>query len=109
MTLYAAVAYNEVFSKAAALSTFFPAGGENIYALLKAPLKEPSRIYMDIGTGEVGEQERSSLAELFRCAEALARAGADVSAQLVPGALHNEAAWEKRIPVFMDYLLGGDM
>ncbi len=109
MALYAAVAYNEVFSKAAALSTFFHAGGENIYALLKEPLKEPSKIYMDIGTGEVGEQERSSLAELFRCAEALACAGADVSAQLVPGALHNEAAWEKRIPVFMDYLLGGDM
>ena len=30
---------------------------------------------------------------------------ADVAARAVPGALHNEAAWEKRIPVFMDYLL----
>ena len=35
----------------------------------------------------------------------LTLAGADVMASAIPGAVHNEAAWEKRIPIFFDYLL----
>ena len=31
--------------------------------------------------------------------------GADVSACVIPGAVHSEAAWEKRIPAFFDFLL----
>ena len=106
MAIYAAVAYNDVFSRAAALSPWFPAGGKGLYGTLKGPLKSTTRVYMDFGTGEFDSDEIDDLAELFRAAEALTLAGAEVFAQLVPGAVHNEAAWEKRIPLFMDYLLG---
>ena len=107
MALYAVTAYNEVFSRAAVISPSFPAGGENIYPLLQSlHLRDTTRVYMDIGTGEVPPGEQQLLAELFRCAEALTSAGAQVAARVVPGAVHNEAAWEKRIPIFMDYLLG---
>jgi hypothetical protein len=47
-----------------------------------------------------------ALAGIFKISEALTYSGADVAARVVPGADHTEAAWEKRIPVFMDYLLG---
>ena len=107
MALYAVTAYNEVFSRAAALSPYFPAGGKGLYALLNDPLRDITRVYMDIGSAEIGPEEKVLLAELFKGAEALTLAGAQVLAQVVPGALHNEEAWEKRIPLFMDYLLGG--
>ena len=38
-------------------------------------------------------------------AEKMRAAGAQVDARVIPGAIHNEAAWEKRIPLFMEYLL----
>ena len=107
MALYAATQYNGVYSRAAALSPCFWAGGAQLHGLLaKAPLQAPTRVYMDMGTGEIEPDDREYLAEMFSGAAELSCAGADVAARVVPGAQHNEAAWEKRIPVFMDYLLG---
>ena len=104
MALYAVTAYNGVYSRAAALSPCFWAGGKQLHSLLsKTPLEAPTRVYMDAGTEEAG---RRSLAEIFKGAAELTLSGADVDTRIVPGAVHNEAAWEKRIPIFMDYLLG---
>ena len=85
MALYAVTAYNEVFSRAAALSPYFPAGGKGLYALLNDPLRDITRVYMDIGSAEIGPEEKVLLAELFKGAEALTLAGAQVLAQVVPG------------------------
>ena len=68
------------------------------------PLKQPTRIYTDLGSAEV-EGHREAFAGLFDTAKWLSQAGAEVAADIIPDALHNEAAWEKRIPVFFDYLL----
>ncbi len=106
MALYAVSAYNEFFSRAAALSPSIPFGGEQLHKLLSGtPLRDPTRIYMDVGTGEIPNDAYGLAAELFEYAAKLTRNGAQTAAQIVPGAVHNEAAWEKRIPVFMDYLL----
>ena len=106
MALYAVSAYNSVYSRAAALSPSLGAGGESLRELLsKTPFLDPTKVYLDCGTGEIEDGDRGPLADLFDTAAVLARAGADTAARLVPGAVHNEAAWEKRIPVFMDYLL----
>ncbi len=59
---------------------------------------------MAMGTGETDTQRRAH-AGMFETAKALSIAGADVSANVIPGAVHNEAAWEKRIPDFFKYLL----
>ncbi len=107
MTLYAAAAYNGIYSRAAALSPSIWAGGRDLHKLLsETTLQNPTRVYMDAGTEEVRSGERGVLAELFECAAELTRSGAEVAARVVPGGFHNEASWEKRIPVFMDYLLG---
>ena len=106
MSLFAVTAYNDVFSRAAALSPCIWAGGENLRALITGKrLKETTRIYMDHGTGEVHPDDPDCLKELFITAADLAGAGAQVAARVVPRAKHNEAAWEKRIPIFMNYLL----
>ena len=104
MTLYAAAAWNGVFSRAAALSPSLWAGGKELKELIRSTAFEKrTLIYLDLGTAEVREKRRP-LTALFRTAEALTKSGADAAARVVPDAEHNEAAWEKRIPVFMEYL-----
>lgn len=108
MSLYAISAYNDIFSRAAALSPSIWAGGKHLNDLLtNTPLRDPTRVYMDLGTGEVHPKGNGNrlLAGLFRCAAKLTASGAVTDARIVPGAVHNEAAWEKRIPIFMDYLI----
>jgi len=106
MSLYAAVAYNGTFSRAAALSPSLWAARHHEAELLKAnPLASSTRIYMDMGTGEA-EKHITVLTGLFAAAQRLTRAGAQVDARVVPGAQHSEAYWEQRIPIFMEYLLG---
>ena len=109
MALYAVTEYNRFFGRAAVISPYFPAGGPQMHKLLSETLLTPqTRVYMDIGTEEFRYDEHYRLAELFDCAAELTRAGAQVAARIVPGAIHNEYAWEKRIPIFMNYLLGDE-
>ena len=106
MAIYAAVAYNEVFSRAAALSPSLWVSRKNMDQLIRShTLLSPTRIYIDMGSGEAADSPQIYTA-MFDVANRLARQGADVAARIVPGAMHNEAAWEKRIPVFFQYLLG---
>ena len=105
MALYAAAAYKDVFSRAAAISPSLWAGGTELPALLgAAAFPGPTRIYLDVGTAELPPEDHAAFSALFETAALLTVAGADVAARVVPGAEHNEAAWEKRIPVFMEYL-----
>ena len=105
MSLYAVVAYNRTFSRAAALSPSLWAARHHEIELLKAnPLSHPTRIYMDMGTEET-DGHITVLTGLFAAAQRLTRAGASVDARIVPDARHSEAYWEQRIPVFMEYLL----
>ena len=104
MSVYAAVAYNETFSRGAALSPVLWADPHAMKAMIREkPLLQPTRIYLDMGTGETGGSTRP-LTGMFELAKQLSRAGAEVAADVIPGAEHNEAAWEKRIPNFMHYL-----
>lgn len=105
MSLYAAVEYNSVFSRAAALSPSLWVSPSKLKELIRShPLAAPTRIWIDKGTGEI-DPKRRALSGMFDAAKALSEAGADVSANVIPGAVHNEAAWEKRIPDFMKYLI----
>ena len=109
MTLYAVAAYNDIYSRGAALSPCLWAGGRKLRTLLKTTAYQaPTRVYVDLGTAELEAEGRSALAAMFSAAADLSKAGADAAARAVPGAPHNEAAWEKRIPVFMDYLYPKD-
>lgn len=104
MALWAAVEYNSVFSRAAALSpTLFLNAGNLRDLLQKARLASPTRVYLDYGGDEPNERPDAKRL-IFRTADRLIKAGAECAALIAPGDRHSEAYWEKRIPVFMDYL-----
>ncbi|MBQ5952206.1 MAG: alpha/beta hydrolase [Lachnospiraceae bacterium] len=104
MAVWAAVAYNGVYGKAASLSPCLFLHEDRIADLIKSSsLQKPTRIYMDYGSAETEEQP-GDWALMFRTAALLSEAGAYTAARVIQGAQHNEAAWEKRIPVFMDFL-----
>ena len=104
MALYAVTAYNSVFSGAAALSPSLWVSPSKRKELIRTvPIAPGTRVYMDMGTEEI-DKKRLALADMFEVAKELSRAGVDVAADVIPGAKHCEADWEKRIPVFMRYL-----
>ena len=104
MSLYAITAYNHVFSRAAVISPSLWVSPSGLKDLIRtSPIAPGTRVYMDMGTEEI-DRRRLALSGMFEVAKALSRAGADVAADVIPGAKHCEADWEKRIPVFMRYL-----
>ena len=104
MAIYAVTAYNAVFSRAAALSPSLWVSPSKLKELIRtAPIAPGTRVYLDKGTEEI-DKKRLARAGMFETAKALNKAGADVAADVIPGAKHCEADWEKRIPAFMRYL-----
>ena len=105
MALWAAVEYNGVFSRAAALSPSLWLEPRRMAEAIRRRDLSGTRVYLDMGGGEA-EGDGRLITTMFETAKRLANSGAEAAARVVPGALHNEAAWEKRIPVFFDYLMG---
>ena len=104
MAIYAAVAYNHIFSKAAGLS---PSISIDLPALLadieNAEIGEDTRIYMDVGTMEMG-RTGGWYRDLETVEQALFQKGVIPCLRMVAGGTHSEASWEKQIPVFFRHL-----
>lgn len=118
MSLYAAVAYNDTFSKAACLSSAIGACfGDVAKDILGHKLDADTRIYLSWGTEEAGGTKENAREDwMTRTARNnVAAAGLlwqqDVKLRLFcqRGGNHCEADWEKQVPVFMNFLwLEGD-
>ena len=113
MSLYAAAAYNEVFSKAACLSSAItPCFADVGREILSHRLDADTRVYLSWGTEEAGGTHRKPAEDLkthtARCNLAiqalLEQQNVSVKAFCQRGGHHCEADWEKQVPVFMDYL-----
>lgn len=104
MSLYGVIAYNEVYSRAAALSPSIwtsPAKLQNL--IRKAKLGMDTIIYMDYGSDEPRFYE--GMQKIFAgTAAALQEQKVYVTSRIVPGGTHCEACWEKQIPFFMQVL-----
>ena len=113
MALYAAVHYNEYFSKAACVST---AMGFCMRPLMKdmrqSWISPDTRIYLSWGTREAwgvkdpAKEDRSSKTYGWnkRVADYAASRGAAVRLRCQVGGGHCEADWEKLVPEFMNFL-----
>ena len=67
MTLYAVTAYNETFSRGAALSACYWLNPKDREALIRSsPLIRPTRLYLDMGTGETEGDLRPLCAKIGR-------------------------------------------
>ena len=104
MSLYAVSRFNDVFSRAAALSPSLNFGPHRLERLLRGAEMPPDTvIYMDMGETELGWR---STARSFRTvAGLLLEKGVRLTARIVPDGRHCEASWEKQIPFFLPTLL----
>ena len=105
MSLYGVMKYNKVFSRAAALSPSIWFGQEKLERMLRASrIKTDTVIYMDYGARELGFHPE--MAGQFRhVTDLLLERKVDLTSRIVPNGNHNEASWEKQIPLFMNVLL----
>lgn len=109
MAAYSVIRHNDIFSKAACLSSSISLCMPQLLRLLEeSPIDPDTRVYLDWGSREAGNLE--GLARMTDCnltlAHRLAERGASVYPRIIPGGEHCEASWERQIPVFMSYLWG---
>ena len=105
MSLYALLQYNEVFSRAAALSPSIWVSPEKLSGLVgRAKLAPGTVLYMDYGSREMGNHDgmRCGFAEM--CAKVMTR-GIHLTSRIVPGGTHSEASWEKQLPFMFHTLM----
>ena len=104
MSLYAVLAYNSVFSKAAALSPSIWTNMTRINKLIReAELAPDTTVYMDYGANEINfhavmRKQFRKVTDLLLSRDVL------LTSRIVPNGDHCEACWEKQIPYFMDAL-----
>lgn len=105
MSLYAVLAYNQVFSRAAALSPSIWAASDRICTLIRrARLRPDTVLYMDYGSRELGNHPKM-LRHYAKVNSMLLERGIMLESRIIPGGTHCEASWERQIPFFMDALL----
>lgn len=107
MSLYAVLQYNQVFSRAAALSPSVWVAPVKLRKLAKeAELLPDTIIYMDYGSEE-GDFRPQMIQKFSRILSTLMDRGVMASGRIVPGGTHCEASWEKQLPFFMNTLMYG--
>ena len=109
MSYYSIFAHNDIFSKAACLSSTFDACQEEIRALtLQSNIDPNTRIFLSFGSKELRGRwiKRNPLIQSFHqeLKDIIEKKGGQAIFEWVEGASHNEASWEKQIPDFMGYL-----
>ena len=113
MSLYAVIRHNDVFSKAACLSsTIAPCMEDFIADIGAADIHPDTRVYLSWGTEEGGGTKEyprfDTSSEMERrntlLAGMIAKKGALSRTYKQVGGYHCEADWEKQVPVFMPYL-----
>ncbi len=107
MSLYAVMKYNEIFSRAAALSPHIWAGKKKLLRLIeKSDLADDTIVYMDWGSEEF-QGNTAMERDLRRVADALLKRRVRLTSRVVPGGDHSEASWEKQAPFFINTLMYG--
>ncbi|MBE5776638.1 MAG: alpha/beta hydrolase [Clostridiales bacterium] len=104
MSLYAAVEYNHVFSRAACLSPSLWTQPDKMLRLIrKKKMEEDTVIYLDYGSREMGNHQ--AMRECFStCVKTLMDKGVYTASRIVPNGDHCESCWEEQIPFFMNTL-----
>lgn len=105
MALYGLLNYNEIFSRAAALSPSLWVAPDQLMELAERDdLDENTVLYMDYGTLEEGTE--SNMFQLFATMGAhLLNCGIDITLRIVPHGEHSEACWERQLPFLFETLM----
>ncbi len=105
ISLYAFFRHPDVFGAAGAMSPSLWYGGRAILPFVEAAPFAPGRLYLDIGTGEGAY----AVKDVQRLCGILALKGYRLGEELLcveeQGGLHSEAAWARRLPKVLRFLL----
>ena len=106
MALWTIAAYNEVFSRAACVSSFIRYNHRKLLKELDREYLPDTRVYLSWGAKEFGSRRSlaQGTADNLDAANTLMKNGASVYLYQPLSGTHSEASWEKEIPVFMDFL-----
>ncbi|MBQ9327461.1 MAG: alpha/beta hydrolase [Solobacterium sp.] len=107
MSMYCITAYNDVYSKAACLSSTMDINLKPLVQLIKeTPFAKNTRIYMDYGSNEVKSKKAfaKSLDRMLTINHAFQRHHVNTWPNVIVGGYHSEATWETVVPLFLDYL-----
>jgi predicted alpha/beta superfamily hydrolase len=108
LATYAACKYPHIFKRIAAISPGFYRNQEDIENLLKeSDLSAIEKFYMDIGTKELGDDEKMTQVFLDltdRVYEILKDKVENLHFQLIEKGQHNYTSFKKRVPDFLSYL-----
>lgn len=105
MSFYALLEYNQVFSRAAALSPSLWTNAAKLDQLVTGTKLLPDTVlYMDYGSREL-ENHPNMLRAFSRLSAHLIEKGVYLDCRIIPGGTHCEASWERQIPFFMKTLL----
>ena len=105
MTIYAVSAYNDTFSRGAALSPSVWVDTDRLSDLIYRTDFAPGTVlYMDYGSREL-DNHGDMLNRYMRVAKALMKKGVWLNSRIVPNGDHCEACWEEQIPFLMQTLL----
>lgn len=105
MSLYALIQYNQVFSRAAALSPSLWTAPDKLTALIRKSRLSPDTIcYIDYGSEEF--RNHPSMEAVYRqITNELEDRHILLTNRIVPGGKHCEASWEKQLPFVIPALL----
>ena len=104
MSLYALCCFNQVFSRAAALSPSVSFDTNSLRSMIRtADIAADTVLYMDMGESEL--RWHNTMRTFWSIGRLLLERGVRVTARIVPGGEHCEASWEKQIPFFLPALL----
>ena len=104
MSLFAALDYNSVFSRAACLyPSLWVHPRKSLRMIERARIAPDTCIYFDYGTLELDNHPKNAEVLCAACS-ALLRKGVDLTFRLVPGGTHSEESWAQRVPVMMKCL-----
>ncbi len=107
MSLYAVTVYNQVYSRAAALSPSLWTDSLFLDRMVRqSKIARDTVVYMDYGSKELGNHSR--MKRSFQdMALALMDKNIHLTTRIIPGGTHCEASWERQLPFFMNTLMYG--
>lgn len=119
ISLYGLLAFPDVFGYCGAFSTAYWFGERGLLGTIRQRAQGAGRIYLDVGTAEgptlagsiynQGDLDAAYLHGVREVRDALIAGGYVVGQNLMyvetEGAVHNEAAWARRLPDALRYLL----
>ncbi len=111
ISYYALFKHNEIFSRAVCLSPSLWVDNEKLVNLTKkSKINEDTIIYLDYGSLEAGKSKfaKRAFESFWNCIDALKRKPLHLNVRVIQGGEHNEASWEKQVPVFINLILGGE-